>query len=387
MNPIMNLLTSVPGSPRSRRMRLGCRPYWAALIALLLLMFTPGSAAAFSVKSDGTVTDSSTGLIWMRCSVGQTVSGSTCSGTATPYFWPYATALTGAVTFAGHTDWRLPSVRELLTIVDRSKFNPSIDSAAFPSTPNLPFWSATDYAGVPTAAWYVHFGDANVGSAFKVSASTAQVRLVRGGQTLGLLNPARPNSDYAASTDGTVTHLPSGLMWKRCAEGENWTGTSCSGSASSMTWSAASAATSTFAGQSDWRLPNAGELLSLVDYTRYSPAYIAVMFPAIPVTWNFWSSTAHAGDSTYAWYVGFGDGYAGYVRKAANNTALRLRPPARRRPAPRLRQHPSPPRLHRPRPPAPRWAARRARRKAPRRLNPWSRPADSSRLPSGLTEP
>lgn len=188
-------------------------------ITVFVLIAAPTLAATYKDNGDGPVTDASTGLSWMRCAIGQLWTGSTCMATATAYLWPYAYALTGAVSFAGHNDWRLPNVRELQTILDRSKYSPAIDAATFPNTPATPFWSATDYAGVPSAAWYVHFGDGYVGSVLKLSANPAQVRLVRGVQSSGALNLARPSSDYVATADGTVTHTPTRLMGKRCAEG------------------------------------------------------------------------------------------------------------------------------------------------------------------------
>ena len=59
-----------------------------------------------------------------------------------------------------HTDWRLPEISELLTIVDYSKNSPAIDSALFPDTKNDWYWTNTAYAGSPSdCAWYVGFLD------------------------------------------------------------------------------------------------------------------------------------------------------------------------------------------------------------------------------------
>jgi len=84
----------------------------AALIALLCLIATPALAVTYSDNGDGTVTDPTTGLIWMRCSMGQTWTGSTCIGTASGYTRDQAIALTSTVSFASQTDWRLPNIRE-----------------------------------------------------------------------------------------------------------------------------------------------------------------------------------------------------------------------------------------------------------------------------------
>jgi hypothetical protein len=62
--------------------------------------------------------------------------------------------------------YRLPTVKELLTIVDFSKSNPAIDSNAFPNTPAVAFWTATPLAGSPpTSAWFISFDDGYAGNA------------------------------------------------------------------------------------------------------------------------------------------------------------------------------------------------------------------------------
>ena len=82
------------------------------LLACLLLLITPFAQAALTINNDGTVTDPNTGLTWMRCAMGQTWDGSTCTGTASTYTFDQANALSGTVTFAGQNDWRIPNIRE-----------------------------------------------------------------------------------------------------------------------------------------------------------------------------------------------------------------------------------------------------------------------------------
>jgi len=71
---------------------------------------------------DGTVTDSVTNLIWMKCAVGQTWSGDTCTGKAKEISWIEANRY--CTEFAGYNDWRLPDIDELSTIVYCSNGNP-----------------------------------------------------------------------------------------------------------------------------------------------------------------------------------------------------------------------------------------------------------------------
>ena len=98
-------------------------------------------------------------------------------------------------------------------------------------------------------------------------------------------------------------------MWKRCAEGQNWSGSGCGGAAGTYNWDQAKLLTSTFAGKSDWRTPTEEELLSLVDYTNSSPAINTAIFPTTPDS-VFWSTSAVANDSAYGWVVRFNLGDA-----------------------------------------------------------------------------
>lgn len=280
------------------------------------------TTGALQPNADGTVYDPKTGLTWMRCAMGQTWTGSTCSSTAATYTWDQAMALTNTVTFAGKGDWRLPNIRELLTIVDRSIHAPAIDSAVFPNTASSYFWSSSPVAILSDYAWFVDFnyGDTNGYS----KTSTNYVRLVRSGQSLGLLDLARPNTDYVDHGDGTTTHTPTGLMWQRCAVGQTWTGSTCSGTESTFTWDAARLLTNSFAGKTDWRMPSVEELESLSDYRKFGPAINTSLFPGTPNSDYFWSSSPNAFNSSAAWAVYFPFGGASSDRYRGADLAVRL---------------------------------------------------------------
>jgi len=134
------------------------------------------SSPSYKNNGDGTTTDNVTGLMWVR------------SGTADTYTW--ANALSScAVTmnsgsgFAGYKDWRLPNLRELLSIVDYgAAAAPFINKTAFPNTQSNYYWSSTPSEVFPASAlaWDVTFTDGSVNGHGRTVA-TYCVRCVRNG--------------------------------------------------------------------------------------------------------------------------------------------------------------------------------------------------------------
>lgn len=121
-----------------------------------------------------------------------------------------------------------------------------------------------------------------------------------------------PATRFAVHADGTVTDTRTGLMWKRCVEGLS--GTDCAtGGTAFNNWSNALtlAANSTYAGYSDWRLPNPKELESLVEYRCMDPAINLTVFPGTPRNWH-WTAAPYANASDYAWIGGFYVGGSSY---------------------------------------------------------------------------
>jgi hypothetical protein len=134
---------------------------------------------AFIDHGDGTVTHQATGLMWMKCPLGQ--SGSDCAtGSATTYTWDAALEAAAASGFAGYADWRLPDFKELRSIVEERCERPAINETAFPTTPSWYFWSSSPNAYVSYDAWAVSFGTGTFYAQGRSSLN--RVRLVRSGQ-------------------------------------------------------------------------------------------------------------------------------------------------------------------------------------------------------------
>jgi hypothetical protein len=132
-------------------------------------------AERFSYSNNGSeVTDIATGLKWKRCPEGMTWGGDACTGSATKY--THVGALQHAQTQAS-AGWRLPNVKELSSIADRSRANPAIDLTAFPNTPSDRFWSSSPYVGNSDYAWIVDFSDGGVSNNGRGNGN--YVRLVR----------------------------------------------------------------------------------------------------------------------------------------------------------------------------------------------------------------
>ena len=153
-------------------------------------------AERFALDALGTATDASTGLQWMRCSVGQTWDGQGCAGEVRRFSWTSAQTVPETFEFAGLRDWRVPTQMELhgLTYCSSGRrfaidaagggggcadrFNqPTIVSAVFPNTPMLNYWSSTPHETYSFAAMGVSFYTGVTGAGGR--ADLAALRLVR----------------------------------------------------------------------------------------------------------------------------------------------------------------------------------------------------------------
>lgn len=158
--------------------------------------------------------------------------------------------------------------------------------------------------------------------------------------------PVMISNRYQLNGDGTVTDLRTGLMWKRCSEGQIWTGYTCEGKANKMRWDNAmpngrQKSWPIFAGYDDWKLPTKEQLRTLVwcsngvnqkmawrkscngkgvrvrNVNYRHPTIDTVAFPNAPAE-GFWTSSAYNPDLADAWAVGFDHGYAEWHGRSSN---------------------------------------------------------------------
>jgi hypothetical protein len=120
-------------------------------------------------NSNGTVTDESTGLMWQQ----ETIKNNMMS-------WRQALAYCEGLNLGGHTDWRMPTIKELQSLVDYSRYNPAIDTTYFPTAVSSLYWSSTTYASNTLLAWGVLFYNCYN---YSLNKNTSYyVRAVRGGK-------------------------------------------------------------------------------------------------------------------------------------------------------------------------------------------------------------
>jgi hypothetical protein len=132
-----------------------------------------------------------------------------------------------------------------------------------------------------------------------------------------------PTIRFTTNNNGTVLDKYTGLVWKKCSEGQQWKAATktCTAVAGNYSWQQALQLAQTlnvkgFAGFKDWRVPNIKELHMLVERQCYSPAVNLSVFPTTGGTAVDWSSTPLIGDGFIAWYVDLSDGRDGASLKS-----------------------------------------------------------------------
>ncbi|TRX71096.1 DUF1566 domain-containing protein [Carboxylicivirga sp. M1479] len=279
-----------------------------------------GNQASYNNNGNGTITDNITGLMWAK-DMGEKMT--------------YEQAFTKAEQsrLGGYSDWRVPTIKELYSLIqftgqlkrgnahklyiNTEYFNqPLGDTSKGEREIDAQTWSATQYVGSTMrkskTVFGVNFIDGRIKGYPKFNRRKKEdnklyVRLVRGNTSYG-------KNEFINNNNGTISDKATGLMWQQADDGQarNWED------------ALAYAESADIAGYTDWRLPNAKELQSIVDYTRSpqtskSPA-IDALFSTTSINYPdgskghypfFWSSTTHLdGRNPFASaaYIAFGEG-------------------------------------------------------------------------------
>jgi hypothetical protein len=288
-----------------------------------------GRAASYTNNEDGTIADNVTGMMWQQ-SPDTNTDGTIDSADKLSY--DEAVSYCNNLSLAGHTDWRLPDIKQLYSLMnfqgtdpsgytgtDTSSLIPFLDddyfAFAYGDTSagarliDAQYASSTRYVALAMgqdAMFGVNFADGRI-KAYPIQHAFF-VLCVRGGSSYG-------ENRFVDHGDGTITDQATALMWAQddSGMGLNWE--------DALAW-VAQQNTANYLGYNDWRLPNAKELQSIVDYSR-SPdtsgsAAIDPLFNTASITNeageadypSFWSSTTHANwtitPGEYGAYVAFG---------------------------------------------------------------------------------
>jgi len=134
---------------------------------LITLIALASLANADFTRSGDIVTDNTRGLMWQD----------DAAAASTQLTWQNAIDHCEALDLGGYTDWRLPNIKELKSIVDRSKSTAPIIYSAFQNTTSNRYWSATTGADDTSAAWDVNFGNGYVN--WDGKSTSLSVRCVR----------------------------------------------------------------------------------------------------------------------------------------------------------------------------------------------------------------
>jgi hypothetical protein len=204
----------------------------------------------------------------------------------------------------GLTNWRLPSIQELQSIVDYSVPlpNPTIDMNFFPNSSNEIYWSQSPYTKNKNEMWALYFNDGSIFDQTKTT--TSAVRLVSS-------NTPISDKKYIISDNGQeVLDLQTNLIWRRCVEGMTWNGKTCvdenaTGPSFFMFEEALQhAAKQAAETKKGWRLPNVKEITSLMDYSQTDMTIDSAVFPQTPNAQS-WSSSSYTADAFFSWIVHF----------------------------------------------------------------------------------
>ncbi|MFS1422875.1 DUF1566 domain-containing protein [Shewanella sp. 10N.286.48.B5] len=272
---------------------------------------------SYTDNNNGTITDNVTGLIWQK-QMGDKLS------------YDEALLKINTLKLAGYGDWRIPTIKELYSLIQftgsvkgEKALTPFIDTSFF----NQPLgntkagereidaqtWSSTEYVGKTMKSddtvFGVNFVDGRIKGYPKFNPRTKTpnkmyFRFVRGNKAYG-------KNNFIDNKDGTTTDLATGLTWQQTDsnKGLNWQ--------QALQYSE----DLTLAGHSDWRLPDAKELQSIVDYTRSPETSNSAAIDPIFYTSSiknesgekdypyYWSSTTHLDGpvpESAAVYVAFG---------------------------------------------------------------------------------
>ena len=261
-------------------------PVWGKRPTSPAGVYTFGQA----VGGQKVVKDAQTGLEWDPSA-------------STEKAWKDAVAHCDGRVYAGKSDWRLPSVVELASLVDYGTWPPggetAVDQAHFSLTKAMYHWTSTAIPGVAGKGWAIDFGHGNFAPAS--GGEVLQVRCVRGAAAPATI------SRFAVHVSGkSVLDRWTNLRWQRAPTQGKWS------------QGVSECASLKLDEGGTYRLPTVRELHGLLDVILPSPRIDGAAFPGTPIDLWYWGGTTLIYNNGFAWRVEFGDGsvYNGVPKEA-----------------------------------------------------------------------
>src|SRR3990172_11418815 len=289
-----------------------------------------GTQHSYQNNGDGTVTDLVTGLMWQKS---PDTNGDGVINYSDKMFFDDAKAYAASFHLAGYNDWRLPTIKELYSLIMFSGAEANPDAT---STAGLVPFIDTNYfnfaygdlssgeriidAQYATSTIYVSTTMTGDRTLFGVNFADGRIKGYPADRSIGKKyyvlyvrgNTAYGTNAYVDNGDGTITDNATGLIWMKNDNGATFSWENALSYAEGLE----------YAGYTDWRLPNAKELQSIVDYARSpattSSAAIDPLFNCTQITNEagqtdcpyYWSGTAFSSltptNGTWAVYLSFG---------------------------------------------------------------------------------
>lgn len=255
----------------------------------------------FIDNTDGTVTDTVTGLMWQKTDGGEMTIES-------------AAIYCDTLTLGSYANWRLPNAHESFSILNQQYANPALDATVFTTSAAEYWWTNVRQANDSSKVWVTNAGG-GIGNHPKSETISAggtkrfHVRAVRDVTTSQQI----PNH-FTDNADGTITDNLTNLVWQKNPV------------ADTLTWEQALnyADTLSLNGVTEWRLPNIKELQSINDESSINPSLNTAYFNTGSAK-KYWSSTTLPNQTTKAWYLFTQFGITTYDEKTVKHNLICVR--------------------------------------------------------------
>ncbi len=204
--------------------------------------------------------------------------------------------------YSGYSDWRLPSLKELLTITDTNIYNPSINPI-FKHLESNKYWSSSTDVSEDDEKYYYYINFKDGSDNLEHKSKKQYIRCVRGGKITNLNSFERKDGYYPIVTDNFTS-----LEWQDNFDIKI-----------KMSWYEAKeyCENSVHYLKCDWRLPTLNELRTLVDYSKFNPAIFSE-FQKISKDGYYWSITPDKLKDSYARVISFLYGEDLWAKKSSS---------------------------------------------------------------------